>query len=478
MKKVMLIAYILLLILGCISCIAIGGNAEDIIDDHTFIDDMGNKIDASKPYGRIISLSQTHTENLYFIGAGDSVIGVDNKVTFPYEASMLPRYRFDTQNDIDRIVAVGPDLVLISPDINRNHTSLVTALETQGLNVVSFMPNDFEQFDAYIKKLGMLSGKGKQGEQALIEFYAKLDMINKATKKNSGSKINVFFESDEKGYMTPAAGSLPYIAMQIADVNNMAGQRRAKVDGEIHATFGLEKIRESKDAIDLYLTLEGSGSSLVSISQKSEFGDFKAIKNNRVFSVPSEIINSYTFRFADGANEIARYAYQKMLDDITELDNDDKLTREYFAKIIIRQLHLPIFINSDSDYYDNKKFGHTYGAMTDVTFEDEDYNTIETVVMRNYLLPTVSANGHEHFEREKGVTNAEVARFLYILLDIKGENSEPKIKDIATHDDAVIINKVVSVGLMELEDGAFYPDKVMTNHELIEILDHAMKGQR
>jgi iron complex transport system substrate-binding protein len=62
---------------------------------------------------RIISVIPATTEMLFAMGAGDRVIGVGNYDSFPPEATKLPRVGGLLDPDIERIIAMKPDLVVV-----------------------------------------------------------------------------------------------------------------------------------------------------------------------------------------------------------------------------------------------------------------------------------------------------------------------------------------------------------------------------
>ena len=461
----MMIIVFVIILLTLVSCIEIGGTKSNhgIISDHQFIDDMGNKIEILSSSERIISLDSTHTYNLFHIDAGKSIIGVDDKSNFPIDATFLPRYRFNKQYDIDALINAKPDLVLITPKINKGNVSLVAQLEVAGLNVVSLMPSDFSAFDDYIIKLGMLTGELDEAHKSLEKFHVELDGL---ASEPIDEINNVFFESNEKKYMTPARDSLPFMAMQIGHLNNIAGARRAVKAQSIDASFGIKEIIENKDRIDVYFTLESSGASIVSIAQKHEFDDIKAVKEKRVYEIPAEIINSYTFRFIDGVKEIIRLSQGFEANDFKAYQNDLPLKRKDFADITLKWFDIPTYILSDDDYYDFQKFGHQYSGFSDVIFSDEDFNEIETIAMRNYLTSIINENDMAHFERDRDVSRKEIARFLYILLDLEQANVHISISD--TQDK--MIQRVVDHELMSLDGDRFYEQKAFTHHEYISLL--------
>jgi len=67
---------------------------------------------------RVISLSPTHTEIMFAIGAGDLLVAVDDFSNFPAEALELPNELSGFEPNVEAIAAYEPDLVLIGGDFS------------------------------------------------------------------------------------------------------------------------------------------------------------------------------------------------------------------------------------------------------------------------------------------------------------------------------------------------------------------------
>ena len=65
---------------------------------------------------RIVSLSPTHTEMLFAIGAGDQLVAVDEFSNYPAEALELPNDLSGFEPNVEAIAAFEPDLVVIGGD--------------------------------------------------------------------------------------------------------------------------------------------------------------------------------------------------------------------------------------------------------------------------------------------------------------------------------------------------------------------------
>jgi len=75
-------------------------------------DDNGDVVTLEQPAQRIISLAPSMTELLFSLGAGDRIVGVMDFSDFPAQARQLPIVgRFDML-DMERIMALQPDLVV------------------------------------------------------------------------------------------------------------------------------------------------------------------------------------------------------------------------------------------------------------------------------------------------------------------------------------------------------------------------------
>ncbi len=78
---------------------------------------------------RVVSLSATHTEIMFAIGAGDQLVAIDDNSNFPAEALELPNDLSSFEPNVEAIAAYEPDLVLIGGDF----TGLGAQLDELGI---------------------------------------------------------------------------------------------------------------------------------------------------------------------------------------------------------------------------------------------------------------------------------------------------------------------------------------------------------
>ncbi|MDW5299307.1 MAG: ABC transporter substrate-binding protein [Sedimentibacter sp.] len=444
-------------------------NAKQIDVAIQFTDDDGREIAIDEPCSRIISLYSAHTENLFELGAGNLIIGVHDTSIYPPETQKIPIY--DYTDDPEKIIAADPDLVLIRPFITRKVPDFVEAIENAGITVVSLYPEKFEDFDDYIEKLSLLTGTEEVAKEKLALFHENIDDVSSKT-KSVIEKQRIFFEATEANLRTITEESMAAHAIAFAGGINIAEKAEAVEEGSSIATFGVEKILSLADDIDVYVSQRGAmnaGGNLHSIFIRPGFDTIKAIKDKRVYILNEKIISSPTFRFYKGVRELSRYLYPDVVDNISEYEVDDAADKRDFANIMVRQLHIPIYITSSSKYYETDTKGHIYGMFSDVTWQDDDFDYIETCAMGGYI-PYKEDGEQQYFEPDSNVTREMLAQTIFLTGDFKRTAEATPINDLDQCDNANIVQILVDNGVFSLNQGNFEPGRNVTCNEIIDAL--------
>ena len=439
----------------------------------SFVDDDGSDINLEKPAQRIISFYSAHTENLYYIGAGSQVIGGHKTCVFPAESAKTAVY--DYNGDAEYVIAAEPDLVLIRPFISKKAPDFIKELKNAGITVVSLYPESYEEFPQYIRKLALLTGRQDEAEKMLEKFYEDIEAV-KAKTSNIEEKHTVFLESTETNLRTVGKGSMPAIALEYSGGINIAKDIEANEKGGSIASFGVEKVLENSDNIDVYISQRGAmnaGGSIQSIKERPGFDTIKAVKNDKIFVIDEKIISSPTFRFYKGIKEVSRFLYPEVMDDVSEFRNDEKATKESFSEIIVKMAHMPIYLPSSSKYYNEERDTHYFGRFKDVSFKEESFDYIETAVYRG-LIGWEKQGEEEIFSPYSNVTREQLAKAVFLINDFKTSQGNFEIKDIELCDKPRIIETLVANEIFQLDEGNFQPERLVSNNEIVNAVEKAL----
>jgi len=424
-----------------------------------FTDDSGYRIRMEKPADTIISLYSAHTENLFALGLDREIIGVGSSDIYPYEA--LSKDVYDYKSDPEKVIAARPDVVIIRPFIERHSPDFVKSLRRTGITVVSLYPDSFDEFDEYIDKLGMITGKETTAERLLTEFHLELDTIKNETV--SDERIGVYFESSDREYKTVTEASMAAYAINLAGGSNIASDAVPIEEGSSIAIYGTEKIIERADDIDVYVTqrgVMGAGGNTHSIAIRPGFDVIKAVKNDRVYEINQKIISSPTFRFTKGVKALQRAFYPEKYCEV-EL-KEGMVTRQELSEVMVKYLNTMIFVPTTS-YYNDLDKEHYYGDFVDVTIEHDYFDYIETAMKKGYFK-SFMVDEENYFYPEQPVTREEFALILYLINDLKNESISIKDNDDISNER--IVETVVYYKLMSLKEGYFYPADVLTWDDL------------
>jgi iron complex transport system substrate-binding protein len=128
---------------------------------------------SSAPPRRIVSLVPSLTEMLYAVGAGAQIVGVSSYDRFPPDVQSLPRVGALLDPDVERILALRPDLVLIYG----SQTSLETQLTRARIRIFSYRHGGIAAILKAIRDLGALTGHPGEGERKAREVQAQVDAV-------------------------------------------------------------------------------------------------------------------------------------------------------------------------------------------------------------------------------------------------------------------------------------------------------------
>jgi iron complex transport system substrate-binding protein len=144
---------------------------------------------ASAP-NRIVSLVPAMTEMLFAIGAGPQVIAVSSYDEFPAEVKALPKVGALLDPDIERILALRPDLVLVYG----SQSDLQTQLERAGLRALSYRHGGISRTLDTIRELGVATGHRLEADGLASSLQARLDAVRARVKGLPQPRTLLVFE--------------------------------------------------------------------------------------------------------------------------------------------------------------------------------------------------------------------------------------------------------------------------------------------
>lgn len=255
------------------------------------------------PARRIISLVPALTEMVFAVGAGDTVIAVSSFDDYPPQVKALPRVGALLDPDVERIIALKPDLVLVYG----SQTDLMTQLSRASIPYFEYRHGGLATVTTTIRALGQRTGQPTQADALASDIERRLTALRQRTAtlkkprtllvfgRERGSLRNIY-ASGGRGFlhdMLEAAGGLNVFA----DIEAESVQ----ASSELILTRAPEVIIELR-SVDIpdapeRATEIGSWKTLASVP---------AVRTNRIHLLTGKDLAVPGPRVADGAEEFAR----------------------------------------------------------------------------------------------------------------------------------------------------------------------------
>ena len=167
------------------------------------VDDDGRVVTLAAPARRIVSLAPHATELLFALDAGTRVVGASAASDWPPEARSLPRVGDARAIDLERIVALAPDLVVTWP---YTAPAQVARLRARGVPVFVLDARSLDVLPSQFARLGRLLGDAGRAETLAAARAAQLEALR--ARYRGAPRVVVFYEVWHAPLYTVGGGHL------------------------------------------------------------------------------------------------------------------------------------------------------------------------------------------------------------------------------------------------------------------------------
>ena len=143
------------------------------------------------PPGRIVCLTEETVETLYLFGEPDRIVGISGYVVRPLQARReTPRVSSFSSANIDKILALKPDLVLTFSDLQAD---IAADLIRRGLDVHAFNQRSVAGILDMIRTVGAMVDANEQAQRLVSELEMGLAEVRERARRLP-MRPRVFFE--------------------------------------------------------------------------------------------------------------------------------------------------------------------------------------------------------------------------------------------------------------------------------------------
>ncbi len=274
-----------------------GGVEKGVADEmRTMQDQIGRTVTVPAAPRRIIALIPSLTEIVFDLGRGDLLVGATQYAMEPPEAADLPRVGSYLHLDVERIVALRPDLCLAVRDGNPEH--LVRRIEKLGIPVFAFESQDLPEIIESVRIMGDLLNARERAVEIVEEMGLKIKGVEQRIQAVN-DRPGVFFQIDANPMVS--AGKNTFIDRLI----NMAGGRNLAGGDVTYPRYSWEDILVMRPEVVIIASMAGGYTEEQLMEAWTRWPQIPAVQTRRVHVVDADLFDRPVPRLADGLVALA-----------------------------------------------------------------------------------------------------------------------------------------------------------------------------
>lgn len=267
----------------------------DDSESRQITDEAGREVRVYGKIERVISLAPNLTEIIYAIGASDLLVGNTTYCDYPEQAKNVQKVGDTLQPNIERILALRPNLIFISTSSQLE--AFARQLSEHGIPVYVSDPHDVEGVFRSIHNLGRLLSRDQQADQLLGQLRNRTAVVEKAV--SYGKSVRVFYQLSADPLYTAGRDAF------VTDLIRRAGG--SSVTAEIPEAWPRYSAESAVAAKPEAIILPTGGSMGAANSDVTTgLRDSPAVLNGKVIKIDGDLLVRPGPRAIDGLEQLAR----------------------------------------------------------------------------------------------------------------------------------------------------------------------------
>jgi iron complex transport system substrate-binding protein len=262
-----------------------------------FVDEAGRTVRVPQPVQRIVSLAPSLTETVYALGLQDRLVGDTDYCDYPPDAQKKPKVGGAINPSLEQIVALRPDLVLVTKSLNLLET--VHALDNLGISSYGTDPHSVQEIISSTQRLADVLGVPEAGATLGADLGRHLTGLQQRLNGLPPRRVLFVVWADP----LISAGKNTFIA----DALRLAGATSIVDSAQDWPQMSLEEVvRLQPDFLVFAESHSDSGKNQFDVvAERPGWRGLDAVRNRR-FAVISDAVNRPAPRIISAIEDLAR----------------------------------------------------------------------------------------------------------------------------------------------------------------------------
>ena len=258
-------------------------------------DDRGILVSVASRPARIVALSPHLAEIVFAAGAGNRLAAVVRYSDYPEAARRLPSIGDAARFDVERLLALKPDLVLGWQSGNPAHE--LRRVERLGLPLFVTEARRLEDVPRLIRSVGAIADSAHAAERSALSFEESLASLR--SRYQPMPPVRVFYQIWDRPLLTVNRKHL------ISDVIELCGGRNVFGDAPVLTpSVSLEAVLAARPEVILGGSSAGGAEQLI---RQWRTARVAALRQLPIRYVPADLIQRQTPRILEGARVVCEH---------------------------------------------------------------------------------------------------------------------------------------------------------------------------
>ncbi|MCQ8878056.1 cobalamin-binding protein [Pseudoalteromonas shioyasakiensis] len=249
--------------------------------------------DTNKQQLRIVALAPHIVENLYAIGAGAQIVGTVEYADFPEAANTIPRLGGHQGIQIEKLLALKPDLVLAWKTGSKIDD--LALIERMGVEISYSEANEVEKVADELLRLGKITGREESAKHAANQFQQKLRAIK--AKQQAKSSVAIFYQLWPEPMMTVSKNTWINQLIEICHGSNVFANNQTD-----YPLISIENVIVAKP--EVIILPEEKSKIKQPVIDWQQWPEVPAVKLNQFIQVNADLLHRFTTRMLDGLDDM------------------------------------------------------------------------------------------------------------------------------------------------------------------------------
>ena len=269
----------------------------------TFVDQLGRRVTLPNNPQRVISLAPSITEIIYALGQENRLKGVTRYSDFPIEATNLPKVGSYVRPDLERIVALKPDLCIATKD--GNPKEVIDRLETLKIPVYVVNPRNLKTVLETIKEIGRILNAVGNAENLLTNLQDRIQRVSALISRDT-YRPGVFLQIGISPIVSVGTDTFLHELIVLAGGKNLA-------DGDTpYPRFSREQVLALAPEIFIVTSMARQAIFEQVKAEWRRWPTMPAVRDERIFLVDSNLLDRPTPRLVDGLELLVKLIHPEL----------------------------------------------------------------------------------------------------------------------------------------------------------------------